>query len=128
MPYYIYVWISYSVEHALRLFFWWQIENAMNRDHHEVELLQYLVTVVQRAIAQDVALAAFENVEALAKLFVQLINLVPLSSQGVLSEATGIGSCFAVIGQAKIRVATSHAGFGHLANRIFPVTPGRMGM
>lgn len=66
--------IGNGPQQALRLRLPVQFEPAVDAGHQEIEALQHLIRIVQRAVGQNVRLDAFENPEILAEALVQPVG------------------------------------------------------
>src|SRR5262249_12124501 len=79
--------------------------------------------VVERAVAQDIALSAFEDTEGSSVLVVYLVNLRLLTAHGLWTKPTGVGGGTAVIADAQIRHTHCARGLGHLSDGGLAVAP-----
>ena len=79
-----------------------QVEEAVDRGHDEIERRQRLLVVVQRAIAQDVALRSLEDAKRARVLGVQRVDLLLLATHSLRTQPTGVGGGAAVIADAEV--------------------------
>jgi hypothetical protein len=95
--------------------------------HHQVELGQQLVLLVQRAVLEDVDLDPGEDPER-RQLLVEQRDLDQLGPQPVRGQPVGDREPGRVVGEHEVRVAEVAGGDRHLPDRRPAVRPGRVGV
>jgi hypothetical protein len=93
--------------------------------HHDVELGQQLLVLVERAVGQDVDLDAREDAERRQAL-VERPHLVELAAQALGREAPGDGEAGRVVGEHHVLVAEAHGRPGHRLDGGAAVGPRRV--
>jgi hypothetical protein len=72
------VGIADRPQQPLGLRFSIELESAVDARNHEVELVEHLVRIVQRAVGEDVGLDALQDPEVFAELLVQAVRFAVL--------------------------------------------------
>src|SRR6478609_7776713 len=98
---------------ALRLCLAVEFEAAVDARDHEVEAMQHVLRIVQRAVDQNVGLDAFEYPEILAEALVQPVGVPVLLPDLFLRETPRVVRGLGVIGDAEILETTLARGLGH---------------
>src|SRR4051794_26580076 len=99
------VWVLHRLDDSVRLLLAVHAEPAVDAGDDEVEARQDLVGIVERAVAKNVGLDPFEDVELAAVTLVQPVDGLLLSGHFVDLKAAGIVSCLGMIGEPEISVA-----------------------
>ena len=100
-------------------------ELGVHAGHHDVELRQQVLVLVQRTVLKDVDLNPAQDAKR-RQLFVQLLDDLELLPQPLGVEAVGDRQSGAVIGQGPIGVAQLLRRFGHFTDRAAAVRPVRV--
>ena len=90
------------LEKALRLFLFRQLEAAMDACNHEIELFQYVVRIIQRAVREYVCLDPFQDTEFAAVTLVQPVGLAVLLRDFLDREPARIMCRLRMVGDAEI--------------------------
>ena len=105
--------IADGPKEALRLRFAVQLEAAVDAGDQEIEALEHLVRIVERAVSQDVRLDAFEDPEILAEALVQSVGFPVLLRDLLDRQSAGVVGGLGMIGYAEILETALARGLGH---------------
>src|SRR4051794_21185630 len=100
----------------------------MNACNDEVEACQYLLWIVERAVAEDVGLDALEDMKAAAEPLVQSFDRPLLDCYFLGRETSGVVRRLRMISQAKVGIAAHATGLGHILERVSAVRFDRVGV
>ena len=98
-----------------------KLEAAVHAGHDEVEALQHVVWIIQRAVSQNIRLDAFENPKVIPIRLVQPVDGPVLLHDFLDRQAARVMRGFRMVGDAEILIAPLPGRLRHDFKRIHPI-------